>query len=315
MTTLNGPDFIIMGAMKSGTSSLKHLLQQHPEVYMPDDEIAFFNIDEIFEHHDFYVYNDKDWHVPDFNKVLDKYADWYHSFFDTDREYDVKGEHSTTYLSSEVAVARIETFLPQVKLIVILRDPVERTYSHYWHNVETGRAIYSFERTLQFTPEKLIKRSLYNRQLKRIQGKFTDDQLKVILFEEFVKNPTQSANEILEFIGEQPVLNEADLKTQANESNYPFSLSLQLFFNSIYRKYGVKSYLSRLPYGKDYDMPSFINLLRKLLFATNLNNRKEKPRMNLKTREFLENYFNHKLESLPEILDRELHDVWPWFEN
>ncbi|MFB6263107.1 MAG: sulfotransferase, partial [Bradymonadaceae bacterium] len=76
------PDFVIIGAMKAGTTSLHYLLDAHPDVFIPDSEIFFFDIDEFDCHHDFAVAPDGGWIDRDFERHFDEYLSWYRSFFE-----------------------------------------------------------------------------------------------------------------------------------------------------------------------------------------------------------------------------------------
>ncbi len=75
------PDFIICGAMKCGTSTVHTLLGKHPETHIPDREINFFDIDDIFQHSDFYSQRDGRFLGPDISIDPIAYGEWYHDFF------------------------------------------------------------------------------------------------------------------------------------------------------------------------------------------------------------------------------------------
>jgi hypothetical protein len=181
------PDFIIVGAMKSGTTSLHNILASHPDIYIPQREIHFFDIDDITQHPDFFFFSDGKWYYPDLEKNSEKYLEWYGSFFSNAKVTQKIGEDSTTYLASNKAPARIVNLLPKVKIIIMLRDPASRTYSHYWHLVRTGRGIHTFEDSLRIMPGTLIQRSLYKDQIQRYLGYFPQENIHFILFEEFIQ--------------------------------------------------------------------------------------------------------------------------------
>ncbi|WP_445666638.1 sulfotransferase [Fodinibius sp. AD559] len=62
------PDFIIAGAMKCGTTSLHYILSKHPQIFIPDEEINFFDLDEFDQHKDFIMYKNGKWYYPNFMK-------------------------------------------------------------------------------------------------------------------------------------------------------------------------------------------------------------------------------------------------------
>ena len=112
MTDNELPDFIGIGAAKSGTTWLARNLTAHPEVYVPPrKEINSFDYDDF-----------------DANCIKD-----YKKHFRCSEMIKARGEISTIYLQSERAPPRIQRLLPDVKLIVCLRNPIEQIYSHYWH--------------------------------------------------------------------------------------------------------------------------------------------------------------------------------------
>jgi hypothetical protein len=115
------PNFLIIGAAKSGTTTLFDIVGQHPAVYKsPEKEIRFFSNDELYK-----------------NGV-----DWYqNSFFSNSEKYSVRTEASPAYLTwSEKVAPRVNAVYGNkpIKFAAIFRDPVKRAYSHYWHRVRLG---------------------------------------------------------------------------------------------------------------------------------------------------------------------------------
>ncbi|MFB6198886.1 MAG: sulfotransferase, partial [Halobacteriaceae archaeon] len=131
------PDFIIGGAMKSGTSSMRWILSSREDVFIPDRELHFFTMGDPIQFTETVKFHPERIR---FDLDDEKKTEWYKSFFEAAQSDQLIGEDSTSYLPSRVAPRRIREFLPDVKLIFMLRDPVERTYSHYRHLLMTGRA-------------------------------------------------------------------------------------------------------------------------------------------------------------------------------
>ncbi len=123
---MNKPNFLIIGALKAGTTSLFNYLMQHPQIYMsPVKEPKFFAL--VGEYLD-----------PKKREILGKCVvdiEEYRALFDNVTTEKAIGEASAIYLSSRRAPGRIQHYILNVKLIAILRDPVERAYSHFLHNV------------------------------------------------------------------------------------------------------------------------------------------------------------------------------------
>ena len=133
------PDFIIAGAMKSGTTSLHQILASDPRIFIPGREIFFFDMDDLSLHSDFWYRDGDGWLTQRYSPSDPGTLAWYAAFFAAARDSQWIGEDSTSYLASAKAPERIATFLPNAKILLLLRDPAARAYSHYWHLVRTGR--------------------------------------------------------------------------------------------------------------------------------------------------------------------------------
>jgi hypothetical protein len=146
------PDFIMVGAMKSGTTTLHDMLNTHPDVFIPKGELHFFDQDDILQHPDFNIYKKNHfWNYPSIYKKPEEMWEFYSNKFKGKENY-VKGEDSTVYLASKKAAKRISQQKKPIKIIIILRNPTKRTYSNYNHLLRTSRAIYSFEDTIVKNP-------------------------------------------------------------------------------------------------------------------------------------------------------------------
>ena len=225
------PHFLVVGAMKCGTTTLRHLLRTHPRIYMPAREIFVFAIDDLEQHPGASSDEDGRWRVHDFDASRDAYLRWYSAFFDEADPAQILGESSTTYLPSEKAAKRIAAVIPGARLIFMLRDPVERAYSQYWHLVRSGGATESFERMLRRSPATLIQRSCYQPQIEKYLDRFPKSQLRFVLFEEFIREPHRIASGLAEFVGATGPLPEQAAETPRNVARMPRSVSLQLLRN------------------------------------------------------------------------------------
>ncbi|MGL5796372.1 MAG: sulfotransferase domain-containing protein, partial [Waterburya sp.] len=129
------PDFIIIGAGKSGTTSLYKYLEYHPQILLPNKkELRFFDKNFILGH---------EWYLAQFPTL-------------TDQSQGLTGEASPSYLFMPHAAQRIKDFAPNIKLIVMLRNPVERFISDYYQNQKTGNNSQSLEQVIT-TEVKRIK--------------------------------------------------------------------------------------------------------------------------------------------------------------
>jgi hypothetical protein len=173
------PHFLGIGAMKAGTSTLHTLLAEHPEIAMAAHrkEVMFFDLH---------------W---------DRGIAWYEEHF-AHAAGRVPGEVTPGYLFHPEAAARIHAVVPQARLIAVLRDPVERAYSQYKFFVKENHYADPVEHFLREHPN-AVARGLYHAQLERYRALFPDEQLLVLLFEEFNADPVGQVQRVYRHIGVQ----------------------------------------------------------------------------------------------------------------
>ncbi|MDJ1185321.1 sulfotransferase family protein [Roseofilum casamattae] len=202
------PNFLLIGAAKSGTSSLYYYLKQHPQVYMPasrdQKEPDFFAL----EGEDINRIGPYGTHTMT-NAITD--LDNYRALFDGVTNEKAIGEASTSYIYSEKAPERIHNYIPDAKLIAILRNPVDRAFSHFLFSMSNGREpIPDFAKTLDAEEERIAKgwsfqwhhkrRGFYSVQLKRYFDRFDRDRIKVYLYEDLRNDPTGLTKDIFQFL-------------------------------------------------------------------------------------------------------------------
>jgi hypothetical protein len=195
------PDAVILGAMKSGTSSLHNYLVQHPGVIEPlRKEVHYFDVN------------------------FERGERWYRAHFGRDVELGLNLDSSPYYLFHPAVPRRLHDLLPEAKLIVLLRDPVRRAYSHYWHERDKGRERLSFEEAIAAETGRLgnseqclgdgtlarsrehqhfsyLARGRYAEQLDRWFAVFPRGQFLVLRFEDLAREPLEALNTTLDFLG------------------------------------------------------------------------------------------------------------------
>lgn len=202
--TVKHLDFIVIGASKSGTTSLFNYLRPHPQIYLPPDkELPFFARDEWFE-------RGWDWFVHTFLKDAPPAALW--------------GTVTPQYMEDGVrSPRRLFESMPQVKLIALLRNPVDRAFSTYRMRVRKEREARSFEKAVaeQLNPAALEKaRQLpwnletvmdcylvtgeYGRILSQFIACFPPEQLLILFTDELEQRPQSVIDSVLTFIGLEP---------------------------------------------------------------------------------------------------------------
>lgn len=184
------PTFIIAGAMRSGTTSLNGYLREHPDVAVSQPKEVHF-----FDHN------------------FDRGIDWYLEHFGAVRGEMAVGEATPDYLYHPAAMERIAATIPDVKLLVLLRNPVERAYSHYWHNRSRGRETLEFSRAVAAEPERIstdersraffsyVDRGRYREQIDRVYDWFPRDRILIQTFEDLSHRPDAVYARSCRFIG------------------------------------------------------------------------------------------------------------------
>lgn len=194
------PNFLVIGAAKAGTTSLYHYLAQHPQIYMsPIKEPRFFALEgEQLKPSD-----------PINRKSITTLQDYLNLFEDVSGEKAI-GEVSPIYISSPKAPERIQHYIPDVKIIAILRDPVERAYSHFVHIVQKEiEPVSNFMQALDeeeyyvgnfLRKRPYIELGFYYNQLKRYFEIFAADQIKIFLYDDLRDDSVTFLNNIFCFL-------------------------------------------------------------------------------------------------------------------
>lgn len=308
------PDFIIGGAMKSGTTTLHHILNSHPDIEIPKGEIGFFDIDNIIEHSDFNFFNQskKLWFGQNLDSDPKMYWDWYLSKFSGEKG-GLKGEDSTTYLASSIAAKRIALQDKKIKMIFILRQPTLRAYSHYFHLVRSERTSHSFEDLLQKNAHSILNRSLYKKQLEAYYKYIPQNQIKVILFEDLFNNLNDTILEISSFLNiDFSKFNLSKLNTHQNKAYYPKYLNLHLLIQKHFAN-NSKRYLNNLPNSEEIQvLPSslFNRISWKIYNKINPKIVRSVPPINIDTKNHLDQYFKNELEGLDSMIGKDINKVW-----
>lgn len=195
------PNFFIVGAMKAGTTSLYRYLENVPEIFLPQvKEPNFFASSEI--------------PLDSFRKVVIRSKEDYLSLFANAKGYQYIGEASTDYLYSNIAPYEIKKVIPEAKIIMILRDPIERAFSHYlasakYKNLDIyNLSFYEAVRKDYNRKEKgigisllYVESGLYYAKVKRYLELFGEENVLILFFEEFIKYTADQLRIVLNFFG------------------------------------------------------------------------------------------------------------------
>lgn len=226
------PNFLVIGAAKCGTTALHRYLKQHPAIYMSSPKELRF-----FPHED---------QPPDFRGPRDemdmetaiKNIDDYRACFAPGANYPARGESSPIYLYYRRAAERIKHYIPNVKLIAILRHPADRAYSQYLMKRRGGVEPLSFSDALAAEQQRISdgwsdrwhyqQRGFYAAQLKPYFELFKRAQLRIYLYEDYLLDPIAFMQDIFRFLNvDQSFV--PDMSVRHNQTLLPRSRALQVF--------------------------------------------------------------------------------------
>lgn len=196
------PDFMLIGAGKSGTTALHYYLQQHPQIFVPShkDPSYFAMMDELpaeseddpdeMNHHPSAIYD----------------AEQYQNLFTEAGSGQLTGDVSTMYLYHPKAAENIRIYRPGAKFIAILRHPADRLYSRYMHLARDGRHHITplnqiFDRnSIWWRRNDLINEGFFYKHLKRYFDQFDSSQILVLLFDDLKRNENDLIRQIWSFL-------------------------------------------------------------------------------------------------------------------
>lgn len=215
------PNFIIGGVLKCGTTSLYHQLDQHPEVFMCKPKEPRYFLYDIFQA------ENHGGTGPDFPaKTLAEYV----ALFEGSAGYKAIGEASAHYFGWPAVANKIKDTIPDVKMIFMLRNPIDRAYSHYLHDYRVKLETRPVEEGLALTESRLT-RGLYAEKLEPWLATFGHERTKVIIFDDFVKDGLNVFADVCRFLGVDDSF-APDLSVQ-NKGGVVKNQHLLLFLNKI----------------------------------------------------------------------------------
>lgn len=265
------PSFVVIGAVKAATTWINAQLQDHPDVFMPGPEPHYFST------------------------CFDRGIEYYESYFSGAEEGKLIGEKSADYFSHPLAAERIAALLPAARLVLQLRNPVDRAYSDYKMLYRRGTISGPPEQYL--TPQskcpRLLEYGRYAHHLRRWQGHFDPEQFKIILYDDIMSSPREVVRTVCSHIGARPFYSDAVGARAVNDASAPL---LPL---------AMRRWLSPLkPLAVPFrNAPGFQQV--RSLVAREMGY----PPLNPETRARLIDYFGEDIEQLASAISRNL-DHW-----
>lgn len=255
------PNFLIIGAPRAGTTWAAKNMMLHPEIFIPKE---------------------KELHFFDFN--YEKGIAFYENQFQLVKDERAVGEATPDYIYNEAVPALLKEHLPDIKLIAIIRNPIDRLYSRYWHS----KARYIANKDLSFE-EKIAQKPLfieegfYYDHLLRYYQHYSKDKVLILLFEEIKSQPYEFLKKIYNFLEVDPGFISPLVEIQINSAKGKKYLAKSMLL------WNLQRVMTRL---KAYKISSAIEKI----------NKNEYPEMKLETKKWLVNEIykvkNQQLESL-----------------
>jgi hypothetical protein len=306
------PNFFVVGAGKTGTTSLFHYLRQHPLIYMsPIKEPSYFASEVRAENLDASFLKNLKRMSRNLPAVLNQatplsmewlVSEWkdYLRLFQDVRGETAIGEASAAYLWSETAATRIAERVPDARIVMILRDPSERAFSQYLHQLSSGLTRSTFREHLEVcrgSPSgklsvhyPLLEVGLYYEQVRRYLNNFARSNIQIFWYEEAWRDPHRLLSDLFRFLG-------VDASFRPDTSKKSLARRTPRFpaLNHILKRLDIVHDLSRV-------VPERVRLpVRNLLFCPG-----RRLSMKKEDRQYLVDYYRGDIYKLSALLGRDL---------
>ncbi len=283
------PNFFIVGVPKAGTTSLYEYLKKIPEIFMsPEKEPYYFTTKTFSEEHPMIPIDNKKKYLNLFKNVKDE---------------KIIGEATPNYLADPDAPKLIHQVSPDAKILISLRNPVERLFSHFLMFKGVGRIKISFSEYIEkefkqeydYGKSRLsLKSSFYSDNVKRYIDIFGKDQVKIIFFEELIEDTNSVLKDILKFLNVSNSLDNFEAEAHNPYSEARGEISKKVYTNMRVRKF-VKSGIMPIS-------------LRRFLRHNVFMKKQPKQKIDETDRSTLEKFYHDDVKKLKTLLDCEL----PW---
>ncbi|MDH5507372.1 MAG: sulfotransferase domain-containing protein [Anaerolineae bacterium] len=288
----NKIDFIIIGVGKSGTTWLADMLRQHPDIYIPKEkELHYFNAK----------------FADDSKVVLDNYnhsqpIEWYLNFFRGAKPGQIKGEATPEYFWDDAAAKNIRDFNPDIKLIAILREPVERALSDhlYWRFREGLTDEMDLEESIKLQKD-LLESGLYYQYLRLYFNLFPKENIRVLLFDSLKADNRGFLETVDEFLGVRKHIPE-NIDQASNVTGVPrFGIINKMVRvgRRILRKY-------RLYFLIDFFRVTGLAWMAMKVINKNVKPYDEKPELGAELHQKLKKYYEADIKELENLIGQDL---------
>jgi len=272
-------DFLCVGTYRAGTTWMYKMLEQHPDIWLPNEKEIMF-----FSHH------------------YEKGTDWYLEFFKDHDKNKLTGEICPTYLSEENSAARIAKLAPTAKIILTLREPSAQIHSLYNLALTRGKKKGTLMQTIQ-AEDFFLNNVLYYKHLMRFLEHFDREKILVLFYEDMKSDHQAYLDSIYEFLDIEKYYPE-NMTEKVNYARKPKNQLIENIiskFASFLRRGGMIKIKSQL---KKIGIVKIVDKIRKINTSDTQQDKMPKEFI-----EFVQGYVKEDRENLEKFLGRKL-DIW-----
>ena len=279
-------DFFIVGAPKAGTTSLYHYLKEHPEIEMSSQKEPDYFSDIPLQEQGMYYGKNR-------INTLDKYE----SLF-AQKEGVIYGEGSVSYLFYENVAEDIKKYNPNAKIIIMLRNPIDRAFSHYLMDYRLGLVSDSFEdiinkkskyKNVHLFYQQYVEVSEYAMQIQRYCNVFSTDNLLLIDYEDFKGDVAGTVDLVYDFLKVSTEF-AADVNTKHNTFTMPKNKGIRFIYSFVFLR-KILTFIFPI---------SLVENIKGLLFKVD-----KKPKLLEETRNQLKQFFSDDVRELGSVLGKD----------
>ena len=279
-------DFFIVGAPKAGTTSLYHYLDEHPEIEMSSKKEPDYFLGKPIQEQGIYYGKNR-------INTLDKYE----SLF-AQKEGAIYGEGSVSYLFYENVAEDIKKYNPNAKIIIMLRNPIDRAFSHYLMDYRLGLVSDSFENIINKKSkyknahlfyQQYIEVSEYAKQIQRYCNVFSTDNFLLIDYEDFKGDVSGTVDLVYDFLKVSTEFS-ADVNTKYNTFTMPKNKGIRFIYSFVILRKILTFIFPK----------SLVENIKGLLFKAD-----KKPKLLEETRNQLKQFFSDDVRELGRVLGKD----------
>lgn len=299
------PNTIVLTVPKTGSTSLYATFDNHPSICLPTSKETWF-----------------------FTTYWEKGVQWYEDKFSHCSGKKVRCDFVSTLMYEEGFTEKLKQVVPEAKFIVLLRDPIERCISHYFHEVRRGFEKECFERAMAMEKDRIKSNpqrythiayrdigALYKSRIRELLDTFRRERIKIVLLEELISS-SNNLSSLWKFLEVQPLVNEL---SRENVARLPYNRITEKLlsvpgevFCSLQQSWLLQVFVpqtvkrnTRIIRGK---IAHLLSSIRELAYKES-----EKPDIPQNIRDELAKYYDETLDGLDKIIGKNLSVFWPWY--